>query len=249
MQNIDKLYLPISHFQHLEYQPILYDLCSRFSTYIYLPTIIKTNYRNIIESQIREIISSYPIKGFVISNICQFELIKNLSTNYELIGNYTLNIFNPYTVSCLQKLGISTVTLSPELNYDELVSLTDYINTKTELIVYGNLPVMTSKYCLLGKSNKCYPNCTQPCKENNKYYLKDRLNLKFRILPDNLQTITTIFNSKTTSIKFSDFNLDSVRIDILDENINEINKIIDTVKSGNKLEGNDFTNGNLNKRV
>lgn len=83
----------------------------------------------------------------------------------------------------------------------------------------------------------------------NKYYLKDRLNMKFRILPDNVQSVTTIFNSKTTSTSPKDFNIDFARIDILDESIDEINHIITVVKSGNRLEGKEYTNGNLNREI
>ena len=71
--------------------------------------------------------------------------------------------------------------------------------------------------------------------------------MKFRILPDNIQSVTTIFNSKTTSISPKDFNVDFARIDILDESIDEIRHIVDIVKTGKKIEGNDFTNGNFNK--
>jgi len=118
-----------------------------------------------------------------------------------------------------------------------------------ELIVYGKTPVMTSGYCLLGKANKCYPNCNMLCKNNSTYYLKDRLGFNFRILPDNIQTVTTIYNSKITSIEHSDLNIDSVRIDILDENLLEINNIIKTVKSGGRLDGKDYTNGNYTREV
>ena len=73
--------------------------------------------------------------------------------------------------------------------------------------------------------------------------------MKFRIMPDNIQTVTTIFNSKITSISTQDFDIDFARIDILDETISEINNIIQTVKSGNRLEGKDYTNGNLNRII
>ncbi len=73
--------------------------------------------------------------------------------------------------------------------------------------------------------------------------------MKFRILPDNIQSVTTIFNSKTTSISPKDFNIDFARIDILDESIDEINHIITVVKSGNRLEGKEYTNGNLNREI
>lgn len=68
-------------------------------------------------------------------------------------------------------------------------------------------------------------------------------------MPDNIQTVTTLFNSKITSISTNDFSINSARIDILDENINEINKIISVVKSGNRFEGKEYTNGNLNRNV
>ncbi|MGN1296842.1 MAG: hypothetical protein ACI4VH_00160 [Clostridia bacterium] len=73
--------------------------------------------------------------------------------------------------------------------------------------------------------------------------------MKFRILPDNVQSVTTIFNSKTTSTSPKDFNIDFARIDILDESIDEINHIITVVKSGNRLEGKEYTNGNLNREI
>ena len=75
------------------------------------------------------------------------------------------------------------------------------------------------------------------------------MNFLFRVLPDNIQTITTIYNSKINSIDTHDINIDNLRIDILDENNEEINMIIKTVKSRNKLEGKDYTNGNLYRIV
>ena len=47
----------------------------------------------------------------------------------------------------------------------------------------------------------------------------------------------------------SNINIDNLRIDILDENIDEINQIINVVKSKNRLEGKDYTNGNLYRIV
>lgn len=40
-----------------------------------------------------------------------------------------------------------------------------------------------------------------------------------------------------------------LRIDILDESIDEINSIINVIKSGNRLEGIEYTNGNLNREI
>lgn len=73
--------------------------------------------------------------------------------------------------------------------------------------------------------------------------------MNFEILPDNIQTVTTVFNSKITSLNPNDFNVDYSRIDILHESIDEINTIITTVKSGKRFEGKEYTNGNLNREI
>ena len=243
LNNIDNIYIPFKYFTSSKYSNVLNLLTTRFRTYIYMPTIIRKNYKNLINSFVDKI-AKYNIKGFVISNISNFELLKNFANSYEFICNYTFNVFNDLTID---ELNVSKVTLSPELNHDDIMEISN--KEVCELIVYGSTPVMNSNYCLLGKSNKCYPTCKKLCNSTNKYYLKDRLGFLFRIIPDNIETVTTIYNSKITSIEHKDLNVSSVRIDILDENIDEINKIIDIVKTGKKLEGNSYTNGNFNKIV
>lgn len=211
-----------------------------------MPTIIRNNYLNAI-LHLDNIVNNFKIRGFVISHISQLEFVKKY--NLKIIGNYTLNVMNMYTASELNKLGLDTITLSPELDKSTITNmLNDTINSNFELIVYGKLPLMTSNYCLISHTNHCLAMCNKNCKKQS-YYLKDRLGLLFKIYPDNIDTITTIFNSKTTSISPSDFNSNSVRVDFLDETIDEIKKVITTIKSGNRLEGKDYTNGNLNKLI
>ena len=246
LENIDKLYIPLKYFSDKKYKNILDTLANKFNIYIYMPSILKANYRNIFKNAIENCLESLNIKGFVISNIGELELLKEYNKKYEFIANYSLNTFNNYTID---NLNCKTITISPELNKDEINVLSSNTNLKTELIVYGRIPLMTTNYCLLGNSNKCYPNCSQKCNSNNRFYLKDRMNFKFPVVPDNIQTITTIYNSKINSIDTHELNIDNLRIDILDENIEEINFIINIVKSHNKLEGNNYTNGNLNRCV
>lgn len=73
--------------------------------------------------------------------------------------------------------------------------------------------------------------------------------MNFPIMPDNIQTVTTLFNSKITSISPQDFSINFARIDILEEDISQINHIVQTVKSGRRLEGKEYTNGNLNREI
>ena len=85
---------------------------------------------------------------------------------------------------------------------------------------------MTNQYCYLGKTNKCYKNCEKKCQNNNIYYLNDRMNCNFRIIPDSAQTITTIYNHKPIQISNKLIGINNIRIDILDEKINEINNLL-----------------------
>ena len=247
LKNVDKLYIPVKHFYSKEYSKILKTLSENFNLYIYLPNILKPNFRNLLKNTIDNSLQKYDIKGFVVSNIGNFDLLKEYRKDYEFIGNFNLNVFNNSTIN---SLDVDAITISPELNKDEINLIAINSKIPTEFIVYGNIPLMTSSYCLLGKTNKCYPECSQKCKSEKKYYLKDRMNFLFRIIPDNVQTITTIYNSKINSIETSEIsNVTNFRIDILDENIEEINNIINNVKKGKRLEGKDYTNGNLNRSV
>jgi len=251
LENIDNLYIPLKYFSNKTYSNILDLLSNKFNLYIYLPTIIKANYRNIFYNNIEKAIDSYKIKGFVLSNISNFVLIKDLIEKYnnlQLVANYTFNIYNNFTIKELKKLGISKYNVSPELDKNSILSLGN--DCKKELIVYGKIPVINTNYCMLGKTNKCYPKCDAKCTNSDEiYYLEDRMNMNFEILPDNIQTVTTVYNSKTFSILPNDFNLDFARIDILHEDIDKINEIITKVKNNERFEGKEYTNGNLNRDI
>lgn len=236
LQNIDRLYIPLKYFINCESK--IKGLCNIFPVFVYMPHVLKDT----TKIDFNKIVNEFNIKGFVISHISQIE--KLATFNLELIGNYNLNIYNNISIEKLHSLNLSTITVSPELDKFSTNEVQNLSSLNTEIIVYGKLPVMTNNYCYLGKSNKCYKECDRKCMSGHKYSLKDRMNFDFRIVPDNLQTITTIYNSKTLSVKSQEFKSTNVRIDILDENIDEIQNVINTVKSGNRFEGKEFTNGN-----
>ena len=251
LKGFDNLYIPLKYLANKKYKNILKPISEKFNMYVYMPTIIKANYKNLMLNNLDEIIENYNIKGFVISNVAGIQFLKKYmkSNKFKFIANYTMNIFNNFTIKELKNIGITEITPSIEANSDLLHNLIDNSPLPTELIAYGRAVLMNSSYCLLGKTNKCYPECKMKCTSGNKYYLKDRLGICFRILPDNMQTVTSIYNSKITSIDTSDFNISSLRIDILDENIEEINNIASVVKSRKKIEGKNYTNGNLKREI
>ena len=238
----------MKYFGDKNYFEIITLLSCKFNVYIYMPTILRKNYIDKTKKIVDDSLNKFKIKGIVISHISQIDLFRHLE-NIDFIGNYTLNIYNSNSIDALKNMDINTVTASPELDDQGFTQLLSNSSLPKELIVYGNIPVMTTNYCFLGKSNKCYKECEHLCLDDSKYYLKDRLGMLFRVIPNNSQTITTIYNSKTTSIEYKNYNIDFARIDILDENIDKINTIIDNVQKDIRFEGKDFTNGNLKREI
>ena len=103
---------------------------------------------------------------------------------------------------------------------------------------------MTSEYCTIGT----FKNCPAICKKGT-YKLKDRMGFEFPIYTDRINCNNLIYNSKITSISWKELNANSIRIDILEENEQEIQNIIDVHKKGDRLEGENYTNGNLNREI
>lgn len=179
--HVSCVYVPLRYFTQKKCEDALRLITSRFKTYIYMPAIIKSNYKNLIKHKLEDLILKYNIAGFVISSLGDFVLLSKYKKKYEFIGNFTFNAFNTISVDILKKLGASKITLSPELNLDDINNLIEVNDAKIplELIVYGNTPVMKMNYCVLGNSNKCYPECQMRCSTSNKYYLRDRLRIQF----------------------------------------------------------------------
>ena len=249
ISNVDNIYVPLKYFKNKQYGEIIKTLARNNNLYIYLPTVLKDNFRNFYFNDIDAIIKKYKIKGLICSNLSCINYFSNLKGKLDLVANYTFNVFNNYTINELAEIGIKRVMLSPELDESNLKNIANNSIIPTEVLVYGKLVLMNIGYCLLGSSNLCYPRCDMKCKENSKFYLKDRLNMDFRIIPDNIQTISTLYNSKINSISYSSIKPGFVRISILDENIDEINKIIKCVKNDKPFTGSNFTKGNFNKTV
>lgn len=244
LTGIDALYIPYKYFLNASYDYTLETLCNKFKVFLYMPSIMRENYFGALNSTIEKSLN-FGVRGFVISHISQIESLRKY--NLLVIGNYTLNVYNNESIKTLKDFGLVKFTPSVELEKADLLELLNLASLPSELIVYGKTPLMTNNYCYLGKSNRCYKDCKKLCLENSKFYLKDRLGFEFRIVPDNTCTITTIYNSKITSINYTDFinKINSVRIDILDENLDDIQKIINKVKKNERFEGKDFTNGKI----
>ena len=153
-----------------------------------------------------------------------------------------MNIENNFTVEELKKLGVCKYIVPPEAEKETIRGLTK--NIEKETIVYGRTLLMTTEYCSIGTLKNCPAMC-----QKGRYTLKDRMGFEFPIYTDRINCNNLIYNSKITSISYKDLQTDSIKIDILEETRKEIQRIIDIQKRGERLEGQDYTNGNLNREI
>lgn len=240
--NLDNIYIPFRFF--LSNKEKVNEICEKFNAYVVFPAITKNNYEKLIENNLRDILNR-GIKGIVISNLSHIEILsryKNEIDNLDIVANYTLNIANDNTIKELEKFNVSKYIVPPELNKEGIQDLRGSILKET--IVYGRTLLMTTEYCTIGTFKDCPALC-----EKGIYKLKDRMGFEFPIYTDRINCNNLIYNSKITSISWKDLYADSIRIDILEESKEEIQKIINIHKRGERLEGENYTNGNLNRDI
>ena len=153
LENVDNIYIPLKYFLNKKYSQILEILNTKAKLYIYFPTILKENYKNLFYTIAKKTVQKYDIKGFIVSNISNIkmlnDLFEDLKQHYKIVANYTFNVFNSNTVLELKQLDISRFTISPESDKEIVSNLCNYNYLQKELIVYGKTPLLNMNYCLL----------------------------------------------------------------------------------------------------
>ena len=241
LTNVDNVYISFKYFLDENVKENIENISNNFSTYVMLPTVTKSNYEELIYNNLPKIAEK--VEGIVVSNLSQIYEIEKLGIKgKKIVANYTMNIENNFTVEELKKLGVCKYIVPPEAEKDTIQGLTR--NIEKETIVYGRTLLMTTEYCTIGTLKNCPAMC-----QKGKYTLKDRIGFEFPIYTDRVNCNNLIYNSKITSIEWKEFNPNTIRIDILDETIEEINSIVNIHKQGKRLEGQNYTNGNLNKEI
>lgn len=133
------------------------------------------------------------LDGVSVSNIGSFKYIKD-RFDLKIHGDMGLNIFNSYSLNFLNKKGIESLTLSPELTLSQIKGIKEKSKVSTEAIVYGRLAVMTTKHCPMSSVKGCKnDNECKNCNFANGYKIKDRMNIEFPM--ERRGSVSTIYNS------------------------------------------------------
>ena len=152
------------------------------------------------------------------------------------VTDYSLNVVNSTSVYELHKLGAKRITLSYELNKQQIKDLIDAYYEQNEgypsleMVVYGRAPLMFTKYCPLKKMNQC-----GLCRTHS-YEIKDEYGT-FPIISHEDHT-TTILNGKILNLLDEMPSIEGVeafRLNFTIESPEEVAKIVKEAQK--KLEG------------
>lgn len=146
----------------------------------------------------------------------EFGSIIKYNENNTIRTDYYLNVANDYTIEKFNNLNSNSITLSVELNIEQLTKIKN--KAKSEILIYGTPECMIIKNDIFNIKNK-------------KAYLLDNKRNKY---PIEYKEYTHIFNHNkidlTDKIKtLSGFG--TYRIELLNENITQIQTIINKIKN------------------
>jgi len=199
-----------------------YELCRKWQKkfYLVLPYIMKDETYIKFEKDINYW-ETTAIEGYLIRTYGQFNLLKDSPKNKNL--DYNFNIMNNEAIGLWHTLGAASLTVSMELAHTELQSLQGNL----EKIVYGYMPVMTSRQCLLKQHHKCI----RMKNNQNIYELKDRKEAMWGIRTDCEACVMQIVTEKPVVIKYLDElsykNIHQLRLNFTQESQEEAQNILE----------------------
>lgn len=189
--------------------------------FLWIPNITRGNYDRLIKTKLPEAVE-LGIDGILAGNPWIFTQLKSVSS-IKIAGDYSLNLYNSFSLQQMAELGLHGAALSLELNLEQMAEIENMSNFQKEAIVYGRIPVMTSEYCPVGSlegghnsKNRCNNACLRGL-----YRLRDRKGMDFPILCDRIDCRSTLLN---TNVIYAADNLDKIRsagVDIMRINLSD----------------------------
>ena len=180
------------------------------------PRIVKQWQMNALKTELSLFQELQP-DAVSISNLGVLQVVKQL-TQLPIHGDYPLNIYNDMSLLFFAEQGLTSTTLSPELNCAQLTAINHIDKMAIECLAHGYLTLMISEFCMIGSyvgglhTGKCNQACMRA-----EYQLKDRKNENFPIVTDQFCRMH-LLNGKELSMlpyvpKFGAMGIDRIRIE------------------------------------
>ncbi len=152
------------------------------------------------------------------------------------IFSYYGNVTNSYTLDLLYKNHYDIVFASVECSKKQLFMMNETFKKRhgvypcLGILVYGYIDYMIMKSCPIASSNNLEHNHCNLCHQN-KYYLKDRMNVKFPIIT-NKDCVSRILSNRPISLtsKIEELRNNHFKIFMLDFTLEKPNECLEVIK-------------------
>lgn len=210
--------------------------------YVLLPAVFRRKTAERYEKR-SHFWTSLPADGYVLKNMEEYEYIRQIGREKELILDHNVYTFNTGSRRFWQEKGVRMQTGPLELNSRELAELSDENSIQ---IIYGRYPMMTTAGCL-HKTLDCCRN------REELWYLKDRYHKKFPVKNFCRDCYNIIYNSQPVYLldrmeELKKTGAGAYRIMFTTEKREEVEQIL-LQWSGHEKARTDFTRGHWKRGV
>lgn len=152
--------------------------------------------------QVFSFAASQGASGVYLANLGLLELCREKTPTLAFWADAPLSHFNSQALAFWAEQGAVGATLSPELTFEQIRKLHWPEMLAGECLVHGRLTMMVSEFCPLGSyiGELHTGTCSQPCRQKEAYYLRDRKEERFPIFTDS-SCRSYIFNAKELDLR------------------------------------------------
>ena len=164
--------------------------------------------------------------GVLIRNLGAMSFFKD--AGIPMTGDFSLNVANPLTAAILKKGGLERLTISYDLNIEQVVDLLAAAPPSWfELTLHHHMPMFHMEHCAFAaflSEGTDFTNCGRPC-DRHRVHLRDRVGMNHPLKAD-VGCRNTLFNAVAqTGAQFYDelreHGLSCFRVELLEEDADE----------------------------
>jgi putative protease len=164
--------------------------------------------------------------GVLIRNLGAMAFFKD--AGIPMTGDFSLNVANPLTAEILKNSGLERLTISYDLNIEQVVDLLAAAPPAWfELTLHQHMPMFHMEHCVFAaflSKGTDFTNCGRPC-DRHRVHLRDRVGMHHPLKAD-VGCRNTLFNAVAqTGAQFFDelreHGLRCFRVELLEEDADE----------------------------
>jgi putative protease len=167
-------------------------------------------------------------------------LIRNLGAiayfrgkGFSLRGDFSLNVANPLAGDFLVEQGLSRLTISYDLTFEQILALLAYSPSgRYELTLHQHMPMFHMEHCVFAaflSNGTDYTNCGRPC-DRHRVEVRDRVGQTHLVKAD-VGCRNTVFNARAQTgaqyfVRLQKAGLRYFRVELLDEDRENARRLI-----------------------